>query len=506
MVDGTRKKRRILTVLIVLVVLAGVLGAAAWWKLFREVPQQLADDSMAEQFKYGSIGAERDTGVPYWIWLVLPKMFPEYLPAPGGWASVGLAWEQGRELPVGLSKKKIGFDRVAINCALCHLGRIRKPGEVVPRIYPAGPGNAMDPLAYQRFLIAAGTDPRFTPDNVLNQIAQVTRLSVVDRLLYRYVLVPQTRKALQQQKEQFAWTQKRVDWGRGRIDPFNPIKFGILRREAYGEKRIDEIDDDTVGNSDMQPIWNLRPRRERKMSLHWDGLNTDLREVVLSSALGDGASPESLPMDALVRLEKWLEDLQPPRYDELFPIDRALASTGEPIYRQQCARCHAMDGETTGQVLALNDDIWSKGVDASAPRPRFTDDHRAKMWTPGAARAYNAYADGYAWDFKYFRSTGGYASVPLDGLWARAPYLHNGSVPYLAELFEPQEKRTKVFYRGLDIYDPERMGFVSEGPEAERAGTIYDTRREGNGNQGHYWGIELSPGDKRALIEFLKTL
>lgn len=506
MVDGRRKRRRIVTVLAVLVLLAGALGAAAWWKLFREVPQRLADDSLAEQFKYGSIGAENDAGVPYWIWLVLPKMFPEYLPAPGGWASVGLAWEQGRELPVGLSKKKIGFDRVAINCALCHTGRIRKPGEAVPRIYPAGPGNAMDPLAYQRFLIAAGNDARFTADNVLNQIAQVTRLSFVDRLLYRYLLVPQTRKALQQQKEQFAWTQKRVEWGRGRIDPFNPIKFGILRREAYGDKRIDEIDDDTVGNSDMQPIWNLRPRRERKMSLHWDGLNTDLREVVLSSALGDGASPKSLPMDALIRLEKWLEDLPPPRYEELFPIDRALASTGEPIYRQHCARCHAMDGETTGQVLALNDDVWSKGVDPNAPRPRFTDDHRAKMWTPEAAKAYNAYADGYAWDFKYFRSTGGYASVPLDGLWARAPYLHNGSVPYLAELFEPQEKRTKVFYRGLDIYDPERMGFVSEGPDAERAGTIYDTSREGNGNQGHYWGIELSPADKRALIEYLKTL
>ena len=128
------------------------------------------------------------------------------------------------------------------------------------------------------------------------------------------------------------------------------------------------------------------------------------------------------------------------------------------------------------------------------------------MWTNGAAEAYNKYADGYAWDFKNFRSTGGVVSVPLDGLWIRAPYLHNGSVPFLGELFEPPEKRTKVFYRGLDVYDPERMGFVSEGDEAKRVGSIYDTSKEGNGNQGHLWGIQLPPDAKRALLEYLKTL
>lgn len=506
MVGRTNKKRRVVSILIVLVALLAVLGLGVWWKIFREVPQQLADNSMEEQFKYGSIGAENAQGVPFWIWMVLPKMFPEYLPAPGGWASLGFAWEQGRELPVGFSKKTIGFDRVAINCALCHTGRVRKAGEAVPRIYPAGPGNAVDPLAYQRFLLAAGSDPRFTAGNVMSQIAQITRLSFADRVLYRYLLVPQARRALLTSKAQFEWTDHRPDWGRGRIDPFNPIKFGILRREAYGNRPISEIDDKTIGNSDMQPIWNLRPRVERKMAFHWDGLNTDLREVVLSSALGDGATPKSLPIDALARLQQWLEMLPPPRFEDLFPVDHALAQIGEPIFRQRCARCHAMDGESTGQVIALTDEAWSAGVDPSAPRPRFTDNHRALMWTAQAATAYNAYADGYPWDFQYFRSTGGVVNIPLDALWIRAPYLHNGSVPFLAELFETPDKRTKVFHRGLDVYDPQRMGFVSEGDEAERAGTLYDTSVEGNSNQGHLWGIELTPEEKRALIEYLKTL
>src|SRR5205823_6469958 len=110
-----RNRARIVTILIVLAVLAAIVGGVGWYKLFREVPQQLANDSPEEQFKYGSIGAEADQGMPFWLWIVLPKMFPEYLPQPGGWASLGLSWEPGRELPVGFSKKTIGFERVAIN-------------------------------------------------------------------------------------------------------------------------------------------------------------------------------------------------------------------------------------------------------------------------------------------------------------------------------------------------------------------------------------------------------
>ena len=108
--------------------------------------------------------------------------------------------------------------------------------------------------------------------------------------------------------------------------------------------------------------------------------------------------------------------------------------------------------------------------------------------------------------FRHFRSTGGYVNVPLDAIWIRAPYLHNGSVSSLRDLLEQPERRTAVFYRGYDVFDPERVGFVSTGPEAERAGTLYDTQIPGNANQGHIWGTSLAPSDKRALLEYLKTL
>ncbi len=466
---------------IVLGILVLGVGAGGWYTLLREVPQQLQDDTMEEYFKYGSIGTEKEFGIPYWLWLVLPRMFPEYLPGPGGYPSLGILWEPGRDMPIGFSKKRIGFDRVGINCALCHTASVRlSPDQPVPTLYLAGPAHTFDALAYQRFLFACASDKRFTPGNVMSEIARITTLSWGKRLLYRYLLIPSTQKALLQQKAQFAWTDSRPDWGRGRIDPFNPVKVRFLG-VSVGQ---------TIGNSDMVPIWNLRPRQG--MAYHWDGLNTDLTEVVRSSALGDGASLTSIPLAALDRLQQWLLDVPAPPYPLRHTVNAELQAVGAQIYAQYCADCHAFGGKQTGHVLALAESG--------------TDPHRAMMWTPQAADAYNTYTRRYPWDFMYFRAPGGYVNVPLDAVWIRAPYLHNGSVPSLTDLLQPPAQRPQLFYRGYDVYDPEKMGFVSSGPEAERYGFRYDTHEPGNSNAGHVWGTDLSPEEKKALIEFLKTL
>jgi RoxA-like, cytochrome c-like len=489
-------KQRWGRILLVLLAILALGGGLTWWKLFREVPQVLANNSMEEYFKYGSIGTEQQDGIPYWIWLVLPKMFPEYLPGPGGWASLGFGWEQGHELPVGFSKKTIGFERIGVNCALCHSATLRQVAGGVPTIYPGGPANSVDILGYQRFLFRCAADPRFTAGNILGEVSQIYRMSLLDRLLYRFVLIPATRKALLKQAQQFAWTDSRPDWGRGRIDPFNPVKVRVLGVDPG----------DTIGNSDMEPNWNLAPKLAHGMAFHWDGLNTDLTEVMLSSAIGDGTLPKVLPIERLKGLQGWLMTLPAPRFEDRFPIDHGLAAAGSPVFKAHCARCHADDGEKTGQVLTLNDPEWAAAAKDTGGLPPYTDRHRADMWTPQAAAAYNAYAADYPWRFSKFRSTGGYVNVPLDGLWLRAPYLHNGSVPYLGELLEPPQRRTPVFYRGFDVYDAVRMGFIAEGPDAERVGFRYDTRVAGNSNQGHLWGTDLAPEQKRALLEYLKTL
>ena len=111
--------------------------------------------------------------------------------------------------------------------------------------------------------------------------------------------------------------------------------------------------------------------------------------------------------------------------------------------------------------------------------------------------------------FSHFRKTFGYANAPMDGMWLRAPYLHNGSVPTLWDLLQPASKRPKTFWRGNDRYDPVRLGFVADVAEENgRRFFRFDTAVAGNGNMGHEgerYGTQLSDGEKWDLIEYLKT-
>ena len=66
-------------------------------------------------------------------------------------------------------------------------------------------------------------------------------------------------------------------------------------------------------------------------------------------------------------------------------------------------------------------------------------------------------------------------------------------------------RRPKKFWRGYDVFDAERVGFVTTGPEAERVGTPLDVSLPGNSNAGHTYGTTLSPAEKRALVEHFKT-
>ena len=105
-------------------------------RFFREEPAPyFASDE--DHFLFGSIGTEAAEGLPYWIWLVLPRVFPDLLPAPGGYASLGLLSEDGHELPIGLSKVTVGFPRVGINCAMCHAASYRTRPDEPPTIVAA---------------------------------------------------------------------------------------------------------------------------------------------------------------------------------------------------------------------------------------------------------------------------------------------------------------------------------------------------------------------------------
>ena len=98
-----------------------------------------------------------------------------------------------------------------------------------------------------------------------------------------------------------------------------------------------------------------------------------------------------------------------------------------------------------------------------------------------------------------------YKARPLNGIWATAPYLHNGSVPNLRELLKPSQQRVTVFYVGSNEFDTVNVGFVSKlDPRFPENSFAIDTTKPGNLNSGHDYGVR--PDEIEPLLEFMKTL
>jgi hypothetical protein len=142
-----------------------------------------------------------------------------------------------------------------------------------------------------------------------------------------------------------------------------------------------------------------------------------------------------------------------------------------------------------------------------------TDPHRLNSYTEKLAQIQLKYGEGYGWKFTRFKKTNGYANQPLDGIWARAPYLHNGSVPTLWDLLTPEEERNgrrEGFFTGHGVYDVQNVGIRTDVEEVGgRKSFRFVVSEPGNGNRGHSgpeYGTTLSDEDKRALIEYMKTL
>jgi hypothetical protein len=150
----------------------------------------------AEHFKYGSIGAEPNDGLPYWIFKALPVVCASRL-GPAKYGALGIVWEKGRDLPIGFSKRaQFGGDRVSVNCAFCHTATYRATPSEPPHIVVGGPATRTSPQAYFRFLTACAASDDFSPDKVLAAINTMTSLSWTDRLLHRFALIPGTKKGL----------------------------------------------------------------------------------------------------------------------------------------------------------------------------------------------------------------------------------------------------------------------------------------------------------------------
>lgn len=484
--------RRLLATAAALVLAFAIYGLV---RLNRDVP--VTYDQPEEHFKYGSTGGERDAGVPYWMWKVLPVMFAELLPEPErGLASLGFVFDPTRpkdaDLPVGVSKRNVqGIDRVFLNCAVCHVGTVRDTPESPPRVITGMPANTLDLQAFERFLFNAALSEKFSPERLGAEMKRIGATDdLINRLALRYLAVDLGRRRLLFLRDRFQFMDREPDSGPGRVDTFNPPKVLMNFRMDLLPK------EEWVGNCDLPSVWNQGKRKG--MWLHWDGNNNSVEERNRSASFGTGAIPPTLDRPSMRRMEAYLNDAAPPPYP--YPIDEALAARGAPLYRQYCARCHGESGsnfagELVGQVTHI-DEIK-------------TDRHRLDSYSAELSANQNLLYAGYPDErFRHFRKTFGYANHPLDGIWLRSPYLHNGSVPTLRDLLEPATRRPKEFYRGYDVLDRKKVGFISNVPaEKGRKYFRFDTALPGNGNFGHEgraYGTELSGADKDAIVEYLK--
>ena len=245
-------------------------------------------------------------------------------------------------------------------------------------------------------------------------------------------------------------------------------------------------------------------------------------------------------------LEEWLTSLWSPRWPEQYlgDINAADSAAGRATYLTYCISCHHLLPDPTSEDREIRAQMWpvhyvgtdsanaadfanrAAGLVNTGPiegRPKnYVEGAPLAAQVPGidvlvhgsagiAARqpgqavgsflrsAFTLVPEAPPFDPKSYRAR------PLNGIWATAPFLHNGSVPNLWELLKVDSLRVDTFYVGSREYDPVNVGYVTTRPSVGLA-TLVDTSLPGSSNAGHNYGVALSDAEKRQLIVFIKSL
>jgi hypothetical protein len=471
------------------------------------------------RFRYAPTGTEFRAGIPYWIFRIMPTILPDRF-GGGGWEHFGFDkdnadyysnWPLPRgvalsdtEIYVPFAHVAVKLKRVSITCSGCHRGEYVKDGTT--QLVDGMPNHTADLQAFKRFFETAFLDSRFTPVRVITEVNNALehdkkpRLTGAERLVYEGIAGV---LMLTGQNSGGSWMDKRADNGPGRIDPFNAVKFEVLGVP----------DDGTAATIDFPSIWNQRDAM--RSWHHCDGNTRDSSARNFGSVIGVGGVALSVRKEDLGRVADWIDDLEPPRWP-FTPPEPALVSKGAEVFAKNCAGCHGVYDRATNSMSGKGGKFMQ--VDLTVG----TDPERWKAFREGSAKALNEFGERNAlWGPNAFRGAPefgdyGYLAGPLDGIWARAPYLHNGSVPTIAELLKAPAERVKVFYRGNPHYDETNVGWVSTAPSVDgRSLFRYCTVRDptdaacltvaGNSNQGHDHPV-ADATQRNQLLAYMKTL
>ena len=251
---------------------------------------------------------------------------------------------------------------------------------------------------------------------------------------------------------------------------------------------------------DVPPWWRMK--KKAAMFYVGAGRGDHARIMMTASILCTDSVEESRAIDAYFPdVRAYISSIEPPRYP--FPIDAALAEKGRISFESACTRCHGTYGKD-GQYP-------NKLVELAEVK---TD----PLLAAGSGQFAKVYVDwfksSFFGDIARFEPQEAYVAPPLDGIWATAPFLHNGSIPTIAALLDSKSRPT-YWTRSFvsKDYDPSALGWqyttVDHGKDGSASSTdkkLYDTTRPGYDNGGHTFGDALTAGDRLAVIEYLKTL
>lgn len=263
---------------------------------------------------------------------------------------------------------------------------------------------------------------------------------------------------------------------------------------TYRKEPYYEIMDFNVA-TDVPALWHLK----KKKALYYNGMGRgDFSKLLLQAAVL-GIHDSTAAREAQKKFQDvvaWAASLEPPAYPE--PIDQELAAKGKELFTQSCKKCHGTYGkyETYPNKLVPLKEIGTDSLYAQA----FYDNTGGPEW-------YNKSWFANSNPRSYFQLSHAYIAPPLDGVWVTAPYLHNGSVPTLEDLLNSSQ-RPKYWSRSRNSkdYDYEKVGWKYERRDNAKGKNTFNTTLPSYGNYGHTFGDELHDSERKALIEYLKTL
>jgi mono/diheme cytochrome c family protein len=484
------------------------LSAKTPWTVVRAARQKALDQYLADNagefaaFREGALGT---VGIPKLLFDKFPVIFPDIWGAPADFmAPVGLSknpWAPEGSLPLGLSKAVdpvTGLELVNVSCGGCHMGKVIGPDGQVKHLVGSGNGQ------FNQFRTAVErtvADPRFAvfTGTPLEPVATGLKTKV----LQRAQLINATLGGFTFNPARFpnAPDLNAMDKP-GHLDAIGVALVSLVQGDviAGNFSTIPLVLPPSPAQVDNPSVW----RQKAREAAQWDGSIASPVYRNLAAEVGVIGVPQAVSYANAKATADFLEDLPAAPYP--FDVDAGKALAGAVLYGKYCASCHKVSGTKFFPVADVGTDPNRASTITAEGRARLIPLLRAACTDPAVCDVSDdeivAPAD----------TLRGYLASPLDGIWARAPYLHNGSVPNLRALLLPAT-RPATFARGSLRYDTKNVGFASdEAALAEPNTHAFDTTEAGASNVGHssakFNGLDWSkkPKELEALLEFMKTL